>query len=279
MRRYLFILLTIIAFYTAAQIDNSSNIHWEREIDWENNRVEINIRSGLNIKDSTLSSARMKSETWVDDNLTNIFFKNILNIPVDSLLNISEVINRNPEIYYQLDALSESLEPKYSRLTTNLEYLETKYSFPIYPDFLSIFYKNSQHRRVHKKLDHLEYGNYTGLIIYVPKSLPLYQKGKEGEMSRVLLPRIYDEDMNLVMDFTMVEPEYIKKWGMVLYGSSFDESQYQDRVGIAPLRVIAKGLFGKNSSDIIISNREAQKLIGSADNIKIISQSRILIVN
>ncbi len=85
--------------------------------------------------------------------------------------------------------------------------------------------------------------------------------------------------MNIVMDFTMVEPNYIKKWGMVLYGSTFDESYYQDRVGIAPLRVIAKGLFGKNSSDIIISNKEAQKLIGSTDNIKIISQSRILIVN
>ena len=81
------------------------------------------------------------------------------------------------------------------------------------------------------------------------------------------------------MDYTMISPEYIKKWGMVIYGNSFDENLYQSRIGITPLRIIAKGLFGKNNSDIIISNKEANILIGTEENLKIISQSRILILN
>lgn len=257
----------------------SDEILWNKSVDWENNRIELNVKSPLNIKHSTLSTARMKSETWIDDNLTNIFFKNILDIPVDSLNSVSMTINKNPDTYYLLDNLSESLEPDYSRLTTNLEYLETKYSFPIYPDFASVFYKSTTHREAVKNLDHIEYGKYTGLIIYVPKELPLYRKDKNGVLTKVLFPKIYDDEMNLILDFTMVEPQFIKKWGVALYGTSFDESLYQERVGISPLRVVAKGLFGKNNSDIIISKEEADKLTGSIQNIKILSQARILIIN
>lgn len=275
----LIILITFLSLNFIHSEENKTEVTWSKHINWETNSIEIKILSPMNSNNTTLAAKRIKAENWVEDNLTNIFFKNILDIPINSLNNVSEIINENPEIYYRLDALGEGLEPKDSILSTNLGYLESIYSFPIYPDFLSVFYNQSQHYKLLKKLDHLDYGNFTGLIIYIPVELPEYQKQIDGKLTRVLFPKIYDEDMNLVMDYTMVEPEYMEKWGMVIYGESYNEHNYQERIGITPLRTIAKGLFGKNSCDIIISKKEADKLIGATDNLKIISQARVLIIN
>lgn len=277
MKRVLFVYLSF--FLVLSSINGDDNITWKKNIDWEKNRIEIIIKSPLSSEGSTLASTRRKAENWIEDNKTIIFFKNILDIKIDSLYSVSEIINIRPDTYYKLDKLAEALEPEQTILSINLEYLDSLYCFPIYPDFISIFYTQTQHLKKVKKLDHRDYGEYTGLIIYIPENSNLYQKNSTGNLTKVLFPKIFDEDMNLIMDLSMVEPEYMEKWGMVIYGKSFDESLYQSRVGITPLRIIARGLFGKNNSDIIISNSEANMLIGTDENLKIISQSRILILN
>lgn len=275
----LFTALTSFTLFLSFSLEHNLESTWEKTVDWEENKIQITINSPLSKENITLAAKRTKAERWINDNLTNIFFNNILDIPIDSRNKLSDIINSNPDTYYRLDLLGESLEVKDSVLSTNLEYLQADYSFNIYPDFVSVFYGHSQHNKLRKKLDHLDYGDFTGLIIYIPPNIPLYKKEKTGNITKVLFPKIYDEEMNLVMDLSVVEPDYMKKWGMVLYGDSFDESLYQYRIGITPLRIIAKGLFGANNSDMIISNEAANKLIGSEKNLNIISQGRILIVN
>lgn len=265
MRKVLLILLFIPLFLKADESLTS-----ESRVGWEENIVVLKIKSPLETRGTTLSAARRRAERNIEDNRISIFFSNILNIPIDSLNTVSDIINREPAIYFHLENLAENMERTQSVLTTNLEYLDTTLQFPIYPDLVSVFYAQSKHMNRVKKLDHREYGEFSGLIIYVPEDL---------EMTKVLFPKIYDEDMNLVMDYTMVEPEYMKKWGMVLYNSSFDEYNYQSRVGIQPLRTIGKYLFGKNSCDIIISNEDADKLIGTEYNLDIVSQGRVVILH
>ncbi|OQY36636.1 MAG: hypothetical protein B6229_09620 [Spirochaetaceae bacterium 4572_7] len=153
-RAIFFIFALYITLHNPIFSEEDSGVSWNKKILWDQNLTEIVIKAPLNIKDSTLSSARMKSETWIKDNLTNIFFKNILDIDINSLENIGDVINRDPQIYYLLEALGESLNVEESKLTVNLEYIETKYSFPIYPDFLSLFYNQSEYKKIYKKLDH-----------------------------------------------------------------------------------------------------------------------------
>lgn len=273
------VLFTILINMSFLFSDIKDDVSWDKSVHWESNNIEIRIKTLLNNSGSTLAATRLKAENWINENQTNIFFKNIMDIQINSIDTVSEIINRTPEVYYKLDSLGEELETVQKNLSTNLEYFESIYRFPIFPDFVSVFYNQSQHVQTLKKLDHLDYGHFTGLIIYVPEELPLYQKNILGNITKVLFPRIFDEDMNLIMDLTMVEPDYMKKWGMVVYGNSFNENIYQNRIGITPLRIIARGLFGKNNSDIIISREEADKLIGTIENIKIISQARILILN
>lgn len=272
-------LLLILLFISISSVISENSVTWEKNVDWENNKIIIKVKSPLTLSGSTLASTRRKAENWINENKTNIFIKNILDIKINSLLNVSEIINSEPDIYYKLDQLAEKTNFSQTILSTNLEFLDSIYEYPIYPEFVSVFYSGSEHVKKLKKLDHRDYGEFTGLIIYVPKELPLYQKSVDGSLTKVLFPRIFDEDMNLIMDFSMVEPNFMHQWGMVLYGNSYNENLYQNRIGITPLRTIARGLFGKSNSDIIISKEEADMLIGTEENLKIISQGRILILN
>lgn len=263
----------------SVKLFSMENLQWSQEILWEENLVKIEIKAPMDIRDSTLSSTRIDVENSITDNFTNIFLKGVLNIDINSLESVADVINREPGTYFKIDSLGESLKPTYSTLATNLEYLSMGYEYRLYPDLVEIFYSGSENQKVYKSLDHLEYGYYTGLIIYVENELPLYRKGIEGELTKVLFPKIYNEEMEIVVSKTMIEPEYMKKWGMVIYSDTFDEEKHISRIGISPLRVVAKELFGKNNSDIIISREEGDKLLGNEKNLGVITQGRILIIH
>ncbi|MBN2619117.1 MAG: hypothetical protein JXR64_12460 [Spirochaetales bacterium] len=279
MKKVFLLIIQVLTFSSLIFSESLDSITWEKNINWEDNNIEIIIKAPLTQNNSTLAATRRKAENLITDNKTNIFFKNILDLQINSRETLSEIIDKDPDIYFKLDRLGESLQPSNSILSTNLEYMSISYILNLYPDLISVFYTQSQYLKKYKKLDHRTYGDFTGLIIYVPDNLPLHGKNSTGNLNKVLLPRIFDEDMNLIMDFTMIEPEFIKKWGVLIYGNSYDENKYLSRIGITPLRIVARGIFGKNNSDIIISNSDADKIIGSEDNLKIISQARILILN
>jgi hypothetical protein len=268
----------ILLFLTLTTTLWGNDYIWEQKSNWDNNTIEFNIKAPFELKDSTLSATRMKMENKINDQFRDIFLKGMLEFNISSLENIGDYINRQPGIYYELDELRLKSKPIYSRLTTNLDFIEVGYSYRIYPDLVKIFYNKTQNVKLYKDLTHWDYGKFTGLIIYVPRELPLYGKNSTGTLTPILFPAIYNQDMELIQDFTYVDPEYMEKWGIAVYSEDFDESIHQSRIGLFPLRIIAVELFGKNNGDIIITNQDSKKLKSNRENLNILTQGRILIV-
>ena len=84
--------------------------------------------------------------------------------------------------------------------------------------------------------------------------------------------------MNLIYEKNIVEPSRAKKQGIVLYTGTLDESMYRDRIGTEPLRIIARGVFGDNRTDPIISNEDAERILAKSENIELLRQGKIVIV-
>ena len=84
--------------------------------------------------------------------------------------------------------------------------------------------------------------------------------------------------MNLIYEKNIVEPSRAKKQGIVLYTGTLDESMYRDRIGTEPLRIIARGVFGDNRTDPIISNEDAERILAKSENIDLLRQGKIVIV-
>jgi hypothetical protein len=93
-----------------------------------------------------------------------------------------------------------------------------------------------------------------------------------------LFPRIWDEQMNLLLDKGMCAPESLARWGMVGYSQAVDDPAADLRVGNVPLRLAARGVFGDNDTDIVISMDGARQLLALPENIALLQTGRIVIV-
>lgn len=93
-----------------------------------------------------------------------------------------------------------------------------------------------------------------------------------------LVPRILDEDGNEVYGPATVNRKYALKQGVAGYVKKLSDALRDVRIGGKPLRVKAVRSSGPNSSDIVISNSDAGKIIGSPANLSFLEEAGVIIV-
>ena len=119
---------------------------------------------------------------------------------------------------------------------------------------------------------------YTGILIDARGQLPVHGEYSSEQLNPCLFPKIWNKNMNLIYEKNIVDPAQAKKRGIVLYTGTLDESNYRDRIGTEPLRIIARGVFGDNRTDPIISNEDAERILAKKENIELLRQGKIVIV-
>jgi hypothetical protein len=131
---------------------------------------------------------------------------------------------------------------------------------------------------VERRLGFVPSRNFTGLVIYAGGELPAHGKDIRQQVRPAVFPTLYDEDMNPVLSVEMCEPTYLRRWGMVAYAESEDDSLLLERIGAAPLRTVARGVFGINATDLLLPKEAVDRLLVREANRELLSQGRILIV-
>ena len=119
---------------------------------------------------------------------------------------------------------------------------------------------------------------YTGILIDARGQLPVHGEYSSEKLNPCLFPKIWNKNMNLIYEKNMVDPAQAKKQSIVFYTGTLDESKYRDRIGTEPLRIIARGIFGDNRTDPIISNDDAERILAKKENIELLRQGKIVIV-
>jgi len=119
---------------------------------------------------------------------------------------------------------------------------------------------------------------YTGILIDARGQLPIHGEYSSEKLNPCLFPKIWNKNMNLIYEKNMVNSEQARKQSIVFYSSTLDESVYRDRIGTEPLRIIARGVFGDNRTDPIISNDDAERILTRKENIELLRQGKIVII-
>ena len=119
---------------------------------------------------------------------------------------------------------------------------------------------------------------YTGILIDARGQLPVHGEYSSEQLNPCLFPKIWNKNMNLIYEKNIVDPDQAKKHSIVLYTGTLDESEYRGRIGTEPLRIIARGVFGDNRTDPIISNEDAERILAKKENIELLRQGKIVIV-
>lgn len=109
---------------------------------------------------------------------------------------------------------------------------------------------------------------YTGLVVDC----------RDLKLRPALVPRILDEDGNTVYGSATVSREYAIARGVAGYVSKMEGTRADPRVGDNPLMVQAVRSSGRARVDIVISNSDAEKIIGTASNLNFLRAGRVLFV-
>lgn len=119
---------------------------------------------------------------------------------------------------------------------------------------------------------------YSGIVIDARGSLPVHGEYVRDILRPALFPKVRDADMNIIFEKNMVIPEVAQTRRIVQYTTSLDETPYTKFIGTAPLRIVARGLFGVNRTDPVISKEDAAKILSRPENLKLIAEGRVLII-
>ncbi len=270
--------VTAVLFLCSAGFLSAGDYTVSSQIKWVQGEWVLNITCPLKQSEMVLPALKSRAEDTVSDDLKDIIFAQLQTLVLDSRTTVREYIQQHPEVIPHIYALSDKARRTFSLLSKDMKNVKIQYKLYLYPDIAALFTQNQQLEQIPPLLHFVPSTNFTGIIIYVKKTLPQFGKKSNGQFNPSLFPRIFDDTMNLVMDKYNVDPKSIRKWGTVGFRTDLNIRNSAKRVGLHPLKIAARGLFGIKNTDIIIPASEAAKILSRKSNINLIYNGRIIIV-
>jgi hypothetical protein len=250
------------------------------QIDWVQGALVLDVRLALQPAEFNPGS-RFAAEREIRRLLPGLFMAAVVEIPFDSHRSIGDRLKEDPELFQRLEtAAMASASKRYSRVRGDLQEVEVQYGFPFYGEggFAVPLITHSRPYPMQRRLGFVPSRNFTGLVIYARGPLPAHGKDIRQKVRPALFPKLYDEDMNLILSVEMCDPAYLKRWGMAVYAETEQSSLLLERIGAAPLRTVARGVFGINATDLLLSSEAADRLMVREENQNMLRQGRVLIV-
>ena len=270
--------LTIfVLFASAFCYSYPSGMESQTVQNWETAQIDSKITIDLNKSGLYLPTDRNAAIRLIQQNRSSLLKNAYLSILVDSshrlgsylaeekisLTDINTVINNGKSTAPVLSQELQTAIVYHQNPLQELANLFVKHNAPYTPSFFPLGTASKV---------------YTGILIDARGQLPVHGEYSSEQLNPCLFPKIWNKNMNLIYEKNIVDPSRAKKHGIVLYTGTLDESLYRDRIGTEPLRIIARGVFGDNRTDPIISNEDAERILAKSENIELLRQGKIVIV-
>lgn len=93
-----------------------------------------------------------------------------------------------------------------------------------------------------------------------------------------MAPKVLSEGGQEVYGFSVVDRNWVIQQGMAGYAKDLVAAQAHSRVTDKPLTIKAMAASGTNKTDVVISNADAQLLLGSGQNLAFLEKARVMLV-
>ena len=233
------------------------------EVNWTRLTIRAKGNGIPNPHVSKLSQAPLGADREAKKEALENLLKTIKAVPIDSRITFQQKIEE-----------SDVIGSKLQELIRSAEIIETTYfsdggvkiivKFPLSGPLINLILPTSERRTAVKADEDVN----TGVII----------DSRGLKTTPILAPKILDEEGKEVYSSSFISSESLGKWGVVEYLRDLPLSQKEKRVGKNPLIVKGIGLAGPRSSDIIISNADAQKIRGLIKDHNFLSNGEAIVV-
>ena len=248
-------------------------------VDWTRGKVAVEITHTLDPSLPSLVRAKGDAAADIESRLPDFLSRAVSALTVDSSHTMGDLLGSDPGLFARWSELGFGAGPPELFLSQDFSSLVARYTLPLFgAQGISSPLFPSRETLIRRSLGYVATRKYSGLLIHAKGPLPEAGSSRMAAARPALFPRIWDEQMNLVLDRGMCSPDALARWGMVGYALDPDEDAAVLRVGNFPLRLVARGVFGDKPTDIVISTDGARKLLTLAENIALLREGRIVIV-
>lgn len=275
MRRVIVFFSFICCFfcvYADEQYCTSSSV-----CDWASGTIDSRLSIDVERMGLTLPSAKTTSYHILKKYLPSLLKNAYLSIVMDSSHRLGDYLARGDIDLNNLDTIMEGGEEKSPVFSEDLTRLILFHRIAT-NDIAKFFVRHEISRFPSQPLVSTVGKLYTGILIDARGKLPIHGEYVDDALTPCIFPRIWDTNMVVLYEKNMVSPESLMRRNIVVYSDTLDETAYSDIIGSEPLRVIARGIFGQNRTDPIISLQDSAKLLSKKENLRLLEEGKVVIL-
>jgi len=275
--------LGIFLIFLAAAAFGQPKIGISGTVEWD--KLEINAVVSLDMASAGLKlpNGRVQSEALIASEYVRLIRPGILNLQVDSSSIIADLVNRGEWNSYEVENIALQGRSVPSALSPDFTSLLAFYTL----DIDGISTALIRHRRpaeIPRTLNPVAAPAYTGIIIIASEPLTIHGMKSTALVRPCLFPKIWDAGMKLIYERNMLNPDvgtmvrYFTQQDIFASGPSGLSPAITAVVGSRPLRIFARGVFGINPTDPIISSDDALQIISSEENRALLREGRVALI-
>lgn len=280
MKKTVAIIFLAIILVSNIYSESTEEITVEKIVNWQDGTVIFDLSAPIDEK-SLKPTSRFEAEQLIETQAPYLIIDSLADITYDSWNTLNEIIEINPDIYHELENLSSGLIKTFSKTSEEMDLFTIRYTLNIYPEFVSLFVKHQRNLTIDSYIGfENEESEFTGIVIYAGDYYNVHGSEIETMLNPSLFLKIFSEEsMEIIYQKEFLTPQALSQWGMVQYSNTTDFTNYSDRVGTRPLRINARSLFGKNGTDIIISEEDAKQILSIEAISHLLRDGKVVIIS
>jgi hypothetical protein len=269
--------LSLVAAVPPVIAEESETV--QARVAWTAGELRLDAVRALDPETSSIVRAKSDAQAALESRISPQLAAALADVPLDSSRTVGGLAAENTEFLESLHSLARSARPEAVFLSIDLARLTVRWVFPLFgPRGVTGYLLPEREAAMRRPLGYAASRAFTGLVIHARGSLPVVGTGTTATLRPALFPRIWDENMDLVLEKGQVRASSLSAWGMVGYLDRLDEEAIRGRAGTDPLRVAARAVFGKLPVDVVIPVEAARQLLSVPQNVEALRLGRICIV-
>lgn len=253
-----------------AVMASSSFVNWTKgtfasDVSFNIEKAGIPLPSG---KSTSVKEIEMKLPILVKNPLLSLY--------VDDTKTLGDLVLDGTVTLESLTRIVDSSK-KTPAVFTKDGLLLTKHTISL-NDISSSLVKHHTPYRKAQPIEQVSSREYTGIVLDARGSLPVHGEFIESEVYPCLFPKVWTENMELLYERNMVQPETAKKTGIVKYSSSDFIEDYDGRAGKDPLWITVRKVYGINRCDPVISMEDYLKIASVEKNTELLRKGKVVIL-
>ena len=248
------------------------------ELDWVSSTLQMTAEVPLDPRSRNAPAHPHYQEQALKRRLPAVAVSVVSGITLSSTQTVGEALRDRPELVGRLQEVADGVQSSFSRVSKDLSTLQVAFALDLYPSILQAIHRPDRPRPLPRVLSWEATDVFTGIVIYARDPLPIRGENSSTYLRPALLPDILDTGLEPILTAEHLNPNVFSERGVVTYTTSTEPADWEEVVGPQPLRVVAREVFGKYPTDVILSTQDAARLLSSESNRSILAEGRVMVI-